>query len=111
MAGPPLDTLGEEEQQLKDAWGLDDDQLRWRREKRRQLRDRFPQEYPENDGHCFLASGRCCFEMGALLGARARIAAEPEPEAISHLSEAEGESLALAPGHLLVWRPPEQGRE
>jgi hypothetical protein len=111
LQGEPLGTLSDEEQQLKDAWGLNDDQLRWRREKRRQLRDRFPQEYPENDGHCFLASGRCCFEMTALLAARARIAAEPEPEAISHLSEAEGQSLALAPGHLLVWRPPEQGRE
>ena len=111
MAGPALGELTEEEQHLRDAWDLDDDQLRWRRGKRKQLRDRFPQEYPENDGHCFLASGRCCFEMSALLGARARIAAEPEPQALSHLSDEEGNPISLSPARLLVWRPPEQGRE
>ena len=90
---------------------MSDDQLRWRREKQRQLRDRFPQEYPENDGHCFLASGRCCFEMAALLAARARIAAEPSPESISHLQARDGESLSVAPARLLVWRQPEEGRK
>ena len=111
LQGEPLGPLSEEEQQLKDAWGLDDDQLRWRRGKRKQLRDRFPQEYPENDGHCFLASGRCCFEMSALLGARARIAGERKPQTVSHLTGKDGGSLALSPAHLLLWRPPEQGRE
>ena len=111
MAGPPLGELTEEEQHLRDAWNLDDDQLRWRREKRKHLRDRFAQEYPENDGHCFLASGRCCFEMAPLLGARARIAAEPEPQAIAHLADKDRSSLAVSPARLLVWRTPEQGRE
>ncbi|MCJ7750613.1 MAG: hypothetical protein MUQ65_05910, partial [Armatimonadetes bacterium] len=111
LPGSPLGELTEEEQQLRQARNLDDDQLRWRREKRRQLRDRFPQEYPENDGHCFLASGRCCFEMAALLAARARIAAEPSPESISHLQARDGESLSVAPAHLLVWRQPEEGRK
>jgi len=111
LAGPLLGELSEEEQQLKQAWGLDDDQLRWRREKRRQLRERFPQEYPENDGHCFLASGRCCFDIPALLAARARIAGEPAPEAISQLCDGEGCSLAVSPARLLIWRHPEQGRE
>jgi hypothetical protein len=111
LQGEPLGPLSEEEQQLRDAWGLDDDQLRWRRGKRKQLRDRFPQEYPENDGHCFLASGRCCFEMAPLLAARARIAAEPEPQAITRLTDKDGSSLAVSPARLLVWRPPEQGRE
>lgn len=111
LQGEPLGAFSDEEQQLKDAWGLDDDQLRWRREKRKQLRDRFPQEYPENDGHCFLASGRCCFEMAPLLDARARIATEPEPQPISHLTDKDGSSLAVSPARLLVWRTPEQGRE
>jgi len=111
VLGPPLGDLTEEEQQLREAWGLDDDQLRWRREKRKQLRDGFPQEYPENDGHCFLASGRCCFEMAALLAARARIAGEPEPQALPHLTDAESASLAVSPARLLIWRQPEQGRE
>jgi hypothetical protein len=111
LAGPPLGGLTEEEQQLRQAHGLDDDQLRWRREKRRQLRDRFPQEYPENDGHCFLASGRCAFDTTALLAAQARIAREPEPQIVSHLTGEDGDSLAVAPARLLVWRPPEPGRE
>jgi len=110
MVGPPLGELTEEERQLKQAHGLDEDQLRWRREKRRHLRERFPQEYPENDGHCFLASGRCCFDISALLQARARIAGEPKPETLSHLTGKDGSSLALSPVHLLIWRPPEQGR-
>jgi hypothetical protein len=49
--------------------------------------------------------------MGALLAARARIAAEPEPQAIAHLSDRDGSSLAVSPARLLVWRPPERGRE
>jgi len=111
LPGAPLGDLTEEEQQLQQAHGLSDDQLRWRREKQRDLRDRFPQEYPENDGHCFLASGRCCFEMAALLAARARIAGEPTPESISQLEARDGESLSVAPAHLLVWRRPEPKRE
>jgi hypothetical protein len=111
LPGPPLAELTEEEQQLTAAHGLDGDQLRWRREKRRQLREPFPQEYPENDGHCFLASGRCCFDREALLSARARIAAEAQPDSIHSLATREGESLAVAPARLLAWRPPEQGRE
>jgi len=111
LEGPPLGELTEEEQQLKQAHGLDDDQLRWRREKMRQLRDSYPAEYPENDTHCFLASGRCCFEISALLTARARIAGEPKPETVLHLSDREGHSLSLSPARLLIWRPPEQGRK
>jgi hypothetical protein len=111
LAGPPLGELTEEEQQLRQAHGLDDDQLRWRREKGRQLRDRFPQEYPENDGHCFLASGRCAFDTTALLAARTRLAGEPAPQLLSHLPGKDGDSLAVAPARLLVWRPPEPGRE
>jgi len=106
-----LGDLTEEEQQLKQAHGLSDDQLRWRREKQRQLRDRFPQEYPENDLHCFLASGRCCFDKTALLEAQRRIAGEPTPESISQLEARDGKSLSVAPARLLVWRRPEEGRK
>ena len=92
-------------------WTPRDDQLRWRREKQRHLRERFDQEYPSNASHCFIASGRCCFDLPALLQARARIAAEPRPEMLSHLAGRDGGSLALAPARLLIWRPPQQGRE
>ena len=111
MAGPPLGKPTEEEQQLMQAHGLDEDQLRWRREKMRQLRVSSPAEYPENDTHCFLTSGRCCFDIPALPKARARIAGEPKPQAIVHLTEKDGSSLAVSPARLLIWCPPEQGRE
>ncbi len=111
LQGEPLGGLDAHETQLAAAFGLDEEQVRWRREKRRQLRDWFPQEYPENDGHCFLASGRCCFEAEALLAARARIAGEPQPQTLSHLADGEGTSLAVAPARLLMWRGPEAGRE
>jgi hypothetical protein len=93
---PPLDDLTPEEQKLKGAWGLDDDQIRWRRGKQRELRDRFAQEYPEDDVTCFLASGRCCFDIGALMGAQARIASEPTPEVIAALPDGDA-SLSVAP--------------
>jgi len=111
LPGPALGDLTEEEQALKKSRGLSDDQIRWRRAKMRELRDGFPQEYPEDDVTCFLASGRCCLDTAALKAAQQRIAGEPEPMSISHLKTEDGESLAVAPARLLVWREPEQGKE
>ena len=111
LAGPSLGALTEDERRLRQAHGLDEGQIRWRREKIRHLRGTFDQEYPENDTHCFLASGRCCFDIPALLKARARIAAEPKPETLSHLTGRDGEALSISPARLLIWCPPEQGRE
>jgi hypothetical protein len=49
--------------------------------------------------------------MAALLEARQRIAAEPEPESVSDLQAREGRSVPVAPARLLVWRGPEEGRK
>ncbi len=110
VAGPPLDDLTDEERRFKQAWGLDDDQMRWRRAKQRELRDRFRQEYPEDDVTCFLASGRCCFDTDALLTAQRRIAAEPAPEVVAALADARGQQIAVAPARLLVWKRPLKGQ-
>jgi len=107
--GHPLDDLTPEEQKLKAAWGLDDGQIRWRRSKQRELRDRFAQEYPEDNVTCFLASGRCCFDTGALMSAQARIAAESAPESVTVLPDREG-SISVAPARLLIWKRPEAER-
>ncbi|MFB3883353.1 MAG: hypothetical protein ACE149_18965 [Armatimonadota bacterium] len=109
MAGEHLGDLSEEESQLKMMWGLDDDQIRWRRGKQRELRDRFAQEYPESDVTCFLASGRCCFDVNALTTAQARIAAEAGPEIAATLPDGDA-SISVAPARLLVWKRPEKGR-
>jgi len=50
-----------EEQALVEAHGLDAEQIKWRRNKQRELRDLFPQEYPEDPYSCFLASGTSYF--------------------------------------------------
>jgi hypothetical protein len=111
LPGPALGDLTEEEQALKKSRGLSDDQIRWRRAKMRELRDGFPQEYPEDDVTCFLASGRCCLDTAALTAAQQRIAREPEPMLIPHLKIVDGESLAMAPARLLVWREPEEDKK
>jgi len=110
LAGPPLEDITDEEAQLMRAHNLDEEQLRWRRGKMRELRDRFPQEYPENDVTCFLASGRCCFDPNALAGAGRRIAGEPQPEQMPSLPDRSGQPLAISPARLLIWRRPEAGR-
>jgi hypothetical protein len=110
IAGPALTDLTHDEQRLKQTWSLDDDQIRWRRDKQRQLRERFAQEYPEDDVTCFLASGRCCFDAEALVAAQGRIAAEPSPESLSAIKDAQGQALGVAPARLLVWQRPQKGR-
>ncbi len=65
VEGEPLGPLSEEETRLVANQGLDEAQLRWRRAKQRDLRERFPQEYPEDAISCFLHSGRCYFDLTA----------------------------------------------
>lgn len=66
LPGVELGALREEEQQLMSEHSLDHEQIAWRREKQRELRDKFPQEYPENAIDCFLVSGRPYFASAGL---------------------------------------------
>jgi len=66
ISGARLTDLTPEETALKQRQSLHDDQIRWRRQKQGDLRDRFQEQYPEDDVTCFLASGRCCFDTAAL---------------------------------------------
>lgn len=54
-------TPTDEEQRLIQLHGLDHAQIRWRRDKIRELRDLFKQEYPEDPTTCFLTSGNSYF--------------------------------------------------
>ena len=110
LAGDPLTNLTDEERQLMEARGLNHDQLRWRRAKMRELRDGFAQEYPEDSVTCFLASGRCVFEMQALMAAQQRIVSEAGADELSSLIDNEGNALPLPPARLLIWKHPEPGR-
>jgi hypothetical protein len=66
LQGVELGPLSDDEQQLVAAHSLDLEQIAWRREKQRELRDKFPQEYPENPIDCFLVSGRPYFAAAGL---------------------------------------------
>jgi len=117
LPGPPLGGLSTEESELRQEYGLDDDQLRWRRAMQREFGTKFAQEFPENDRDCFLASGTCCFPTAVL--ARMREEARKDPgRLLSHLIlkryfQCETKELGpvgVLPGRLTVWRDPEQGK-
>ena len=102
--------LTPEEINLVRRYGLTLGQIKWRREKQRELRDRFRQEYPEDDVTCFLATARACFDLAALQQAAERIAAESAPEMLAALKDARGQDIGIAPARLSVWKRPEKGR-
>jgi biotin carboxyl carrier protein len=101
--------LSREEIDLVRRHGLSFAQIKWRREKIRDLGQRFKQEYPENEVDCFLASARGVFDQVALRKAVARIAAQPAPAKVASLKRAAGDT-PVAPAHLSVWAAPIAGR-
>jgi hypothetical protein len=111
LEGPPLGELTEDEGALAEAHRLTKAQLRWRREKRRELRDLFAQEYPEDDVTCFLTSGRCVFDVQALATIQRRIAGEDAPLEATHMVGRDGRELPLAPASLLIFQEPQPGRK
>ncbi len=111
LEGDSLGALSGEEQRLRDRYGLDDDQLRWRRATIQRLGANFFQEYPEDDVSCFLSSGRMVFDLEALRRMAARIMAEPTPSSLATIPRRSGRPLPVAPAQLLVWRPPDEGKQ
>ena len=98
-----------DERDLMTSHTLSLGQIKWRRDKQRELRGRFSQEYPEDDVTCFLASSRGCFELEPLRQAAARIAAAPAPLRVEVLQDKKM-NVAIAPGHLFIWQRPVIGR-
>jgi hypothetical protein len=68
-------TLTPEEQRAKVRYALSDEQIKWRRAKKGELKDMFAQEHPETAAEAFLLSGRARFDRVALLNIAVR---EPE---------------------------------
>ena len=58
--------LSEEEQDLMKRFGLDAEQIAWRRRNRAAMRGMARQEYAEDPVTCFRASGECVFEVEAI---------------------------------------------
>jgi len=82
-------------------------QIKWRRQKKGDLRERFQEQYPESDVTCFLTSGRCCFDVQALLAQQRRVGARPE--AVAAIPGKAKQTTAVAPMVLSVWKPPAVG--
>lgn len=74
---PPKFELTDEELQLKETYGLDDEQIAWRRWCIKincggDL-DKFRQEYPASPDEAFIATGTCVFDKNMLVLRRAQV--------------------------------------
>ena len=94
-----------EEEKLVAKFGLDDEQLAWRRIKAITLRENLPQEYPATDLEAFLTSGYPYFDREKLFEQKANTSAQIECAApdTSRLLKREWE-------HIKVWKAPEPNR-
>lgn len=74
----------DEEKELKVAYGLQDQQLAWRRWKIANMLEPelFPQEYPANDREAFLVLGDCVFSKSGLAALEKRVS---EPNLVGEL--------------------------
>jgi len=84
----------EEEQVLVDRHGLTEEQIAWRRTRWKVMRGLGPQEYAEDAGSCFLASGECVFDLASIQHALARAANPAETQ---------------ENGRIVIWIPPNRG--
>ena len=96
-----LDTLTREERELVEKHRLDLPQIAFRRQQKRIYKRLFPQEMPEDDKTCFLASGVCFFDTDFILSLL-----EALPEQKSH-----GKWSSLPGGYEVRWKEPQPGRE
>ena len=85
-----LDPLSTEERELIAREGLTPEQIAYRRWLQSEFRGLAPQEYAEDDTHCFLASGDCVFEV---------------EKVEARLAECGGPSEMRDNGRLKIWLP------
>jgi hypothetical protein len=57
-----IETLTDDEKLMINVHHLSHEQIAWRRSKQASLKDKFVQEYPEDDATCFISSGRPFFD-------------------------------------------------
>lgn len=102
------DTLTEEEKSLITRFQLSFAQIAWRRQKKREFKHLFPQEYPENDVECFLASGTAFFDVGTIMRLIKTVPSDYERKPI-RVASAEGEGASL--GYRVTWEAPIKGEK
>lgn len=110
IKGATLSDLTEEERKLVEAFGLDMEQLAWRRAKIRDMSspELFPQEYPSNDTECFLSSGRMVFDWVSLMRMENHV--EP-PRITGYLRDIKErvEAIPGSPERVKIWKTPQRG--
>ena len=79
IADSALGFLTPEEEALSAAHDLSAEQIAWRREKKKEQRQKFTREYPENPESCWTRSGGTVFDMSAVLEVFGRV----EPRTLS----------------------------
>ena len=89
-------SLTEEESDLRARHGLDLNQIAYRRRIRANFRGLARQEFAEDEESCFLASGECVFELGAI---EARLQTVTDAVETRHN------------GAMEIWLPPVKGKE
>jgi hypothetical protein len=88
--------LTAEEQKLMERHGLTKGQIAWRREQWATLRAMAAQEFAEDPVSCFRSSGECVFDQ----------------EAVERALKETSEAVEMRDNHrLLIWLPPQAGRE
>ena len=105
-------TLTEEEKEIKDQYGLDDEQIAWRRWCIRANCGgdvvKFRQEYPSTPNEAFVATGRPVFDTGCLECAR-KEAAKPKYEGRVYEINGRVEFQSGYNGYLKIWEMPQDG--
>lgn len=61
-----LATLSEDEKRMMKVHNLSLEQITWRRSKQQKLKNKFDQEYPEDDATCFVSSGKPFYDSKIL---------------------------------------------
>jgi hypothetical protein len=90
--------LSAEEMALHEAYSLSPEQVKWLRERKRELKGKFAQEFPGNDTEAFLSSGRPVFDVEKL------------KRMLVHLEQNKPVEVRDS-GQLTIWRRPVPGRE
>lgn len=89
-----LDTLTDDENHLMNEHNVTLSQIKWRREKQKELKGLFKQENPENWSEAFIVRGYSYFD----------------PEMIGHYERSAKEKI-LDKNHVTYWKMPEAGHE
>jgi hypothetical protein len=113
---PPDFVKTEDEIALAEAFGLDDEQVYWRRGKKSTLKGQFEQEHPLTDVEAFVVSGNPYFDRIALNILYQTLITNPEdfdslPPNKTGLKGRDYPELAreLVRGKLRIWEPPLPG--